>query len=90
VALVEEGTATLMEEGMATLVEQGTGRSWSRGRRRSLRRRRRCRRRWGEMDLRAIDPCWSRPRCGARGGFSGRGEPGRDEKLILSFATGQG
>jgi hypothetical protein len=64
VALVEEGTAALMEEGTATLMEQGTGRSWSRGRRRSLRRRRRCRRRWGEMDLRAIDPCCLGPGAG--------------------------
>jgi hypothetical protein len=44
----------------------------------------------GRMRMGTNDPCWVRPRCAARGAFSGRGQPCPTAKLDFSFSTGQG
>jgi hypothetical protein len=47
-------------------------------------------REWGKWTWGRLTPAGLGPRAERGGGFFGRGEPGRDTKLVLSFTTGHG
>jgi hypothetical protein len=75
------------EEPLPAMVLAAQGGERAGGDARKTRSRMRC---GGKWDLGRLTPVGLGPRAGRGAGFSGRGELGRDEKLVLSFAVGQG